>query len=52
MSHRLVSNRILLICIAVGAKIASISKVPRSLIGCMSNTLCGRHTKFGSDLPE
>ena len=31
VSHRLVSNRILLICIAVEAKITSISKVPKSL---------------------
>ena len=52
MSHSLVSNIILLLCITVAAKIASISKVPKSLKGCISNTLYGRHTKFGSDLPE
>ena len=52
VSHWLVSNRILLICIAVEAKIDSISKVPKSLKGRRSNTICGRHTKFGSDLPD
>ena len=52
MYHRLVSNRILLLCITVGAKIVSISKVLKSLKGCISNTVYGRHTKFGSDLSE
>ena len=35
-----------------GAKIASILKVPKSLKGCISNTLGGRHTTFGPDLLE
>ena len=39
-------------CIAVEAKIASISKVPKSLNDRRSNTICGRHTKFGSDVPD
>ena len=42
----------LLICIAVEAEITSIWKVPKSLKGRISNTLCGNHTKFSSDLPE
>ena len=33
-------------------KIAPISKVPKSLKGCISNTFCSRHTKLGSDLPK
>ena len=52
MSHGLVSNKILLICMTVEAKIAAILKVPKGLKDCISNTLCSRHTKFGSDLPE
>ena len=46
MSHGLVSNRMLLICITVWAKLASISKVPKRLKDCISNTLCGRHTNL------
>ena len=52
MSHSRVSNIILLLCVTAAAKIVSISKVPKSLKGCISNTLYGRHTKFGPDLPE
>ena len=36
----------------IKTKIASISKAPESLKGHISKTLCGKNTKFGSNLPE
>ena len=38
--------------VAVGPKIASISKGSESLKGCISTSLCHRCTKFVQDLPE
>ena len=42
----------LLICITVGGKNRFHFKGTKSLKGCISSTLCGRHTKCGSHLSE
>ena len=52
MSQRRVSNRISLIHVAVGPKIASVSKGSESLKGCISKSICHRYTKYVPDLPQ
>ena len=48
MPQRLVSNRSLLIYVALEPKIAFISKATKRLKGCILEIFSGRHTKCGS----